>query len=141
MSNHDAYMAKSDSQNVINYKNLEPNWVSFVVHSPKALFMGLFAPLTMFNTSIFSAWVSFENWLLLLLTVSSIYFLKIPESKSDRLMLFAAITFVILMATLLALSTPNVGTLIRYKVGLMPVFLYLITVNQDKVINKIREFR
>ena len=138
VSNHDAYVGLSDTKHIINFNNLEPNWLSVTANVPKAWFFGLFAPLTMFSHSIFSALVTIENWLLLVLAVTSVLAFKLPDARTERLLLFAALTFISLLAVLLALSTPNLGTLARYKIGLMPVLLYLITVNQGRVIKRIR---
>jgi hypothetical protein len=140
VGNHNAYVDVTNEQNLVNYFNLVPTWQAVVLNSPRAWFSGIFSPLTVGGGNIFKFWVVLENWWLLILTITSLLSFRMPGSRDQRLLLLAAISYISLMAIFLALSTPNLGTLARYKVGFMPIFLYLISVNQYKVTAKIRQW-
>ncbi len=43
--------------------------------------------------------------------------------------LLALLLYTVLLATLLALSSPNFGTLLRYKVGFLPFLAYLLLIH------------
>ena len=50
----------------------------------------------------------------------------VPHSREKRLLLIGGVFFVLISAALIALSTPNLGTLARYKTSYLIVYLPLI---------------
>lgn len=134
--NYRAFIEKSDVNDVIYYYSLEPNWPSMLAHSPKALLSGLFRPFPGERTDLLKIVAGVENLLIFLLTISA--FFKIPRKLTDenRLLLIGAIAYSVVLCIFLALSTPNFGTLIRYKVGFLPVLLLITTLN-NPIIEKL----
>ncbi|MEO0331770.1 MAG: hypothetical protein AAF223_08805, partial [Bacteroidota bacterium] len=51
-----------------------------------------------------------------------------PLKTDERLWVMSALLFSVLLGILLALSTPNFGTLVRYKVAFSPFLLYVLLV-------------
>lgn len=104
----------------------EPTWEAIGLATPKALFTGLFRP------SIFDSTISFglvhrlENFALLILSVFSFLLCFKEKRKVDLALMVSALACICLLATMLALTTPNFGTLVRYRNAFMP-FLILIT--------------
>ncbi|WP_375560485.1 hypothetical protein ACE193_22780 [Bernardetia sp. OM2101] len=137
-----------------NYKNGEyqtyPSYFQLIEQSPKALLAGLFFPLEIDFSSLGSSAFNYyrlasviENWIILFLFVHTISIKKLfykvrslfssqksnsksNSTKNDSLAILwlVGIIFCVGMATLLALSAPNLGTLVRYKIGFLPFFIF-----------------
>ncbi|MBV6644686.1 MAG: hypothetical protein KI790_04520 [Cyclobacteriaceae bacterium] len=126
--NYQLLVAEVDTSKVIMY-NLEPSWMSIIINGPKALFNGLFAP-TIWGRpySIITLPSRIENLAYLALTCFGVYQLikKRKTLSVDSTTIFTVFG-IILLSTFIALSTPNIGTLIRYKTAYLPFFLYLAT--------------
>ena len=124
------------------YKNFPTLW-QLLEQSPKALFAGLFSPLEIdfstFATSKFNFYKLasvIENWIILfffihtisikklLSQIHSLFLSKNHNSNSLTALWIVGIIFCVVMATLLALSAPNLGALVRYKVGFLPFFVF-----------------
>jgi hypothetical protein len=103
----------------------EPTWAAIALATPEALITGLFSP-SIFDTTIPFGWIHrIENFILLILTILSILFWIKEKPKVDFTLLVPALVCICLLATMLALTTPNFGSLVRYKNAFMP-FLFLI---------------
>jgi hypothetical protein len=137
VSNHDQFVAISDPEDIIGYYNLQPKLWSVLINSPWALISGLFRPLFLDATDILSLPYSIENFVLLLLTISFLLSYKWDwwKPRSDRFRrseiytfwLLPIVTYCFVLCILLAISTPNFGTLSRYRVGFLPFFVFVIT--------------
>jgi hypothetical protein len=142
-ANQELMRLRSSPDNLIHYQDLEATWQSYLWHSPWALFSGLFRPLPWEMYRLVYLLPALENTLLLLLSgyqlglLCLIFFKKLPSrrgwgwffstySKNTLLPLLALLLYTALLAVLLALSSPNFGTLLRYKVGFLPFFAYLL---------------
>jgi hypothetical protein len=124
--NYYQLISKSSMDNVVKFNNLSPTVSSFLYYSPKALFAGLFLPLWMTSFNILKLVAVLENWLLLSILIYVIRWFKIPWSRDDRLLLWALILFISTSAIFIAFSTPNFGTLARFKIGYLLVFVTLM---------------
>jgi hypothetical protein len=76
-------------------------------------------------------WGSFLQNLVILenLTITILIIGRIRSLRNADLLLpdwFPGLVYVLILAGLLTLSTPNFGTLVRYKVSFIPVFMFLI---------------
>ncbi|MBL6447358.1 hypothetical protein JMN32_13650 [Fulvivirga sp. 29W222] len=131
--NYQAFLEKSEANDVIYYYSLEANWTSILIHSPKALLSGFFRPFPGEYFDLLKIIAGIENFFILLLTVSA--FFKLPKKLTDenRVLLLSAAIYCIGLSIFLALSTPNFGTLIRYKVGFLPVMLLIVTLNNPLI--------
>ena len=130
VQNHDALYALSKADNRIEYDQLQPTVTSFLQNLPLALTSGLLRPfLGAWNKTM--QWMNgFENLFLLLLACTSLF--RIWQKKGLRLSQEAWILsgtaglYILILAALLAFSTPNFGTLTRYKVAFLPFMIYLL---------------
>lgn len=125
--NYYQFLVKSSAENVVTFNNLSPTIASFLYYSPKALFAGLFFPLGMSSFSLLKLASILENWLVLLSVIYAIRYFKLPKLKDDRLLLWAMFLFVLTSAIFITFSTPNLGTLVRFKIGYLLVFVTLVT--------------
>src|SRR5690606_30639556 len=122
--NHDKIVASSPAENVIHYNNLHNSWTSLATNSPLALFSGLFRPLIFEAHSVASAVYALENLFLLVVFVA--WLIRPRWNRDAHLLLLAAIVSCIILCVFLSLSTPNFGTLSRYRIGFIAVFVMLV---------------
>jgi hypothetical protein len=126
VSNHDVFAAISNQKNLIQYLQLEPTLVSIMTNSPWALFSGLFRPWIGEGQGLLGLAASVENFFLLALFASSFANLRKAFNTSHQVILLAAISFCVVLCIFLALSTPNFGTLSRYRIGFLSFFVFAI---------------
>jgi len=133
VSNHDLTLAASENSGVIHYSDLKPEAGSIILNFPLALFSGLFRPWVGDASSIFSILTGIENFFLLILFGWALFNLRKAKSQGQLNLVFTGVMYVALTASLLALSSPNFGSLTRYKVGFLPFFILLILSNNPLV--------
>lgn len=116
-TSHDAFVALSDAEDLIVYRDLQPAFISLLAHAPKAVFAGLFRPLPWEATNVLQLAASVENMCVLFLAVAALF--RIPRliRSANGLLAISVVLYAIVLAGFLALSTPNFGTLSRYRVG------------------------
>jgi len=105
--------------------------MSILSNFPAAVFAGLFRP-TLFDAHSLLQWLSaFENTLVLVLFLTALPTLTTWKQigREDRLLVIAVALYIVALSGLLALSTPNYGTLVRYRVGFYPFFVLLLVHN------------
>ncbi len=123
--NYNDYVRLSLPENVIHFNDLEPGFISLLQHSPKALFSGLFRPFIWEANSFVKVLAAVENLILFVLMVSSFSLVRHTSSKY-RLITFAILIYSILLCITLTLSTPNIGTLARYRIGFLPFLIFIL---------------
>lgn len=142
VENHDIFVRISRPDNLIEYYDLSANWGSILINSPWALFSGLFRPMVLEARSMIGVAAAVENLFFLVLVFWKLKHIltagrqdpmSLEEKPTDvgrsRLIVMAVIVYIVVLCVFLALSTPNFGTLSRYRVGLLPFFALLILFN------------
>ncbi len=117
-------ISKTGSRGLIVFiENTDPTvWMG--INLPWAMVTGILRP----NLGDWGSWLQnlaiMENLSITILIVGRIRSLH----KGDLLPpdWYPCLVYILILAGLLTLSTPNFGTLVRYKVSFMPVFLFLI---------------
>ncbi|MEM9829927.1 MAG: hypothetical protein AAF944_04790 [Bacteroidota bacterium] len=127
VQNHDVFVQKWRPDAIIHFWQLKPTFTSFLLNTPLALFSAWYRPLPFEINKMLAQIAGIENGLFLLISILAVRKVEsIKNLKIDqRLWLMAAILFSVLLGTLLTLSTPNFGTLARYKVAFSPLLLYI----------------
>jgi hypothetical protein len=97
------------------------------------LFSGLFRPFIAEARTALQLLIALENLVLMVLTAGALTQVKRLASSKHRLLLLAILIYTILMCIFLALSTPNFGTLSRYRVGFLPYFVFLLTIENPLI--------
>jgi hypothetical protein len=115
----------SDPPRLVQYLNLEPTVPSILLNAPAALIAGLFRPFVWEAFNTLSLLASLENLMLLLLVIQALPALRSVFGSPNRVFVLSALVYVLLLTTFLALSTPNFGTLSRYRIGAVPILVYL----------------
>lgn len=126
VSNNASFLAASSPDNVIQYYHLDASWFSMLMNAPWALFSGLFRPMIGEVDSIMQAAASVENFILLILTIWAAPSLRNLKKSPHRVLIISILAYSVILCVFLALSTPNFGTLIRYRVGFLPFFVFLL---------------
>jgi hypothetical protein len=125
ISNYDDFAAISDPNNLIHYFHLHATWTSLLMNSPWALLSGLFRPVIGEGHGLMGLFASIENLLVLVLFLGAVRNMKKALISSDQIILMAALSYCIVLCVFLALSTPNFGTLSRYRTGFLPFFVFV----------------
>jgi hypothetical protein len=102
---------------------------SVLYQAPKALISGLFRPFLWEAWNVFQVLVAVENLILAALFLTSIPRWKEIFTGGNSLLVLSVLVYVVLLCVFLALSTPNFGTLVRYRVGFLPFFVLLMSIN------------
>lgn len=125
IDNYNQFIRISPQENVVHYQ-LEPTWASVIHNSPLALMSGFFRPFFWETHNVLQLAVSMENLFLFgLFLVALLRWRSIIESP-HRLIIFSSIVYIVILCIFLALSTPNFGTLARYKVGFQPFLVFML---------------
>jgi hypothetical protein len=136
ISNNEAFMQVSSHNDVIHFYNLKGTWFSVLINSLWALFSGLFRPFLWEANSGMQVIAAIENLLLLILSIGSFRCWQNLPRSPYRLLVVAVVVYCTLLCVFLALSSPNFGTLSRYRVGFLP-FLVLLVANHPFVVRRI----
>ncbi|MGE0637720.1 MAG: hypothetical protein AB7G44_00855 [Bacteroidia bacterium] len=121
----------------IEIQKLEPNILSFLKATPKALYNTFFRPFFFESLSPFILMTGFENLFILILTIAAITFAdkKVFREKMFWLCLF----FTVVIYALTGLITPVIGAIVRYKIAALPLLLIALfmLIDKDKLTTKI----
>lgn len=123
--NYLAFIANSAPEDVMHFQYLSENWVNVMLLSPWAFVSGLFRPFVWESTNSLQTIAALENTFFLVLTISSLHALRTLSKHVDRVLIFATLVYCFVLCVFLTLATPNFGTLIRYRVGFLPIFIFL----------------
>lgn len=126
VENYRTFEIVSPPENFVNLGNLEPEWLVLAKISPLAVFSGLFRPFP-WETPLFPGILAgIENLVIAALSMVAIVRMRRFFPKRNYLYIAAALVFISVMSFFLTVSTPNFGSLARYKVGFMPFYLVII---------------
>ena len=122
--NNRAIISKTDLEDRPDIIIDSPNLSSILPEIPAALGAGLFRPSLMDAMTIWGMPHKIENTILALLLVMSFLLYFKHKPKIDFPIVLSGLLIIIMLAVMLALSTPNFGSLVRYKNAFLP-FLFL----------------
>ncbi|MBY0434635.1 MAG: hypothetical protein K2U26_11045, partial [Cyclobacteriaceae bacterium] len=126
VQNNKEFTSLSGNDKLIVYSNLQPTVASLFINVPSALVAGLFRPFVWETFNLLSVLASLENLAFAVLLLSSLVSLPLFFSSPHRLMALAIVFYSCSLAVFLALSTPNFGSLSRYKIGFLPFLVFLV---------------
>jgi hypothetical protein len=136
VSNHDLFVSISQPEEVIRFSSLQADAASILRNVPNAFFSGIFRPFLWEATNALQFAAAFENMVLLLLVPG--FLIGLVKSPKPSALVWPTLLYCLLLVTFLALSTPNFGTLNRYRVGFLPFLVLLLSYN-NIFINKLKE--
>jgi len=139
VDNYYAFVQHSSPGDIIVFEGLKPEFTNLVANAPKAFIYGLFSPFVWQATNTLQYLAATENIIILLLAILSLTQYK-RILTVDRQLVCPWLMFIVVMSTFITLSTPNFGTLSRYRVGYLSFFVFLILINNPLVNLIVRRF-
>ena len=99
--------------------------LEFILNSPKALLYGLFGPFIWEAQNLPMLYIGIENLVILFLAI--IFLVNLFKGKVElNLFWKISILYIMFLATILSLYSPNFGTLTRYKVSFLPLLVVFL---------------
>jgi hypothetical protein len=108
----------------IAYYHFDGSISGFLINLPVAVFSGLFRPFLFEWNNLFQAMVAFENFTVFSVLIVAIWRTGVPKSLRNPWVI-AAIVAILSLDIFIAFSTPNYGTLSRFKTAYWPFFVML----------------
>lgn len=126
VENYHAYSKISSSEDLIRFSTLSPDAVSMAANAPWALFSGLFRPFLWEAHNVLQMAAAVENLFLFVLFCIALSSAWAERRSPHRMLVFSAGMYILLLCVFITLSTPNFGTLSRYRCGYIPYFVFLL---------------
>ncbi|MEO1254445.1 MAG: hypothetical protein AAFY41_06110 [Bacteroidota bacterium] len=126
--NNKSIIQKSDPAKSLDLQIEDDSWSAVLKELPKAIHVGLFRPSFLDKVPPMGFIHQLENMIISTLIILSIILLLKEKHLLDKPLIISAISCILLLAALLPLSTPNFGTLVRYKNAYMPFLLLLSSI-------------
>ncbi|MET4105073.1 hypothetical protein [Hymenobacter sp. UYP22] len=128
--NYTELLASSGQRPHLEYPRLQPTTESVLWHTPKAVFNTLSRPWPWEGGTLLYVVAGLEN--LLLLALLAVAVVATAQGRGGRLpfgVVLALLLYCVILAALLGLTTPNLGTLNRYRVTFLPFLVFLALQN------------
>jgi hypothetical protein len=141
VANHDAFVQLSGDQSMIHFYQLSPTVGSMAINAPWAVLSGIFRPFIGEGQGALGLAASLENFLILILGVSFVWGNRKRFRAPWSVLLLTAMSYCIVLCVFLALSTPNLGTLSRYRVGFLPFLIFMLAYRNplvDSIVTKLK---
>lgn len=132
IENYNTIHELSHNKNVFYFGIEKENYLSFVKAFPLAVFTGLFRPLFPEALGGFSTFLGIENlavFLLFIVSLWSVYINSKGLQRENILPFLSLMFYVLILAYIIPIASPNWGSLVRYRLGYFPFFLLLISAN------------
>lgn len=105
-----------------------PSIGSILIKVPSAVLKGLFRPAIFDPTTPFGIVHRIENCLLTILFSMSLLLIFKQQINISHPLILAGTIVILLLATMLALTTPNFGSLVRYKNSFLPFLFFMSSI-------------
>ncbi|MEM0938599.1 MAG: hypothetical protein AAF600_01825 [Bacteroidota bacterium] len=126
--NNQTITTHTDPQKRLSIDIASPEVLSLLKEIPEAMHIGLFRPSLFDETSIWGWFHRIENTILAFLFSFSVLLYLKYQPKLDLSLVISSMITMLILGTILSLSTPNFGTLVRYKNAFLPYFFLLCSV-------------
>ncbi|MBR9999901.1 MAG: hypothetical protein KFF73_13070 [Cyclobacteriaceae bacterium] len=121
-ANQAAIIGASRAGSHVEFLPLGTGWIHFLVNLPVSLFAGMYMPLPWQGAGILPKIAGIFNLMVLLFTLFRVFKDGIKLKDRDAWQWILAV-YLLILAITIAYSSPNFGTLERYKTGYLPFFL------------------
>lgn len=121
--NQQKFMTASRPGNTVSFIDYPDPVIRFVINIPVSLFSGFFMPLPWQGDNILPKIIGLINISILALFIFKIFKLTQSPHLTFNILFFSIALYCIVLAIFIAYSTPNFGTLERYKAGYMSFFI------------------
>jgi hypothetical protein len=121
--NHKTIIQMSDPGQFIDFIKEDNPYIHFLINLPISLIGGLFMPLFWQGANIFTKITGVLNTILLIFFIGKVFSLFKTGFRSVSIQGYFMAFYILILAILLAYTTPNFGTLERYKVSYISFFI------------------
>jgi peptidoglycan/LPS O-acetylase OafA/YrhL len=126
LRSYEVILAGSAGKPTLYFPDLKPSISSVLTHVPRAAFYAALRPYIWESDIWIYRLAGLENMLVGLLMLGNLVrAVKIKSARMDWFIL-VLLFYCLVIAALLGLSTPNVGSLSRYKTAFQPVLVFLL---------------
>lgn len=124
--NNQTILTRSKEENRLNIIIENPSWKAILSELPSSLYAGLLRPTILDKTIKLGIIHKIENFILCALMFSSLMLYLYQSPTIDKPLIVSGLACILMLALLLPLAAPNLGTLVRYKTAYIP-YLFLIS--------------
>jgi hypothetical protein len=124
--NHEMMKQMSGPGKSIQFVEIEDPVLQLIVNLPLSLFGGLFMPLPWQGVNILAISTGILNFILLLLFVGKLWGIFKNGITGISPWKLSMAFYIVILAVLIAYTTPNFGTLERYKISYIGFFIFWI---------------
>ncbi len=124
--NYQLFIQKSAGKPVIDLDGLEPTLSSILWHTPEAVFGVLFRPFLWEGDNLFYRVAGLENLLIMVLFLGALAGFRKFKLKQIPGFYLVLLVFCVCLAVAFGLSTPNLGSLSRYRTAFLPFLVFLL---------------
>ncbi len=137
---YEGLLAQSQHVPHLVYTSLEPTLASIAAYSPEAFFSSIFRPYLGESGKLLFILMGLENLLLVILMLVAVVSLVKRGLQNVNALHVALLIFMLIAGTMIGLSTPNFGTLSRYRIIFLPFLVYLLLQNYyvQRLLDKLR---
>lgn len=128
----------NDSGSIVDMQPLEPELWSYLRNLPEALINAAFRP-GILDAQNALQWLSaFENAFIIICIILSIGLTKRPENRFNENAAWFCFSFVLVLYSIMGLSTPILGALVRYRMPALPfLFIGMLLITDTNRLKKI----
>ncbi|MDD4150238.1 MAG: hypothetical protein PHE33_09435 [Bacteroidales bacterium] len=133
---------QEEASSTFELTRLSPDVASFIRIIPEGLANSFFRPFPSEVNSTFMLFSFLEIVLFCLLVIMAIFYFKKPDTHTTRFILFSAM-FILFLYTVIGISTPNTGAIVRYRTPALPfcAAILFVLIDWERIRNRILKFR
>jgi len=126
-----------NSGSVVEVSPLEPNITSFLLHWPEALSNTTLRPFLWEATNGLQWLAAIENLFIGICIILSIVFFKRQANNEQLAVLMFCVSFTIILFSIMGLTTPVLGSLVRYRMPALPfLFAAMLLITDTRRMSK-----
>jgi hypothetical protein len=110
----------------IHYFQFDGSISSYIINLPLAVLYGLFRPTAFEAGNVFQLFAGIENSIVIVLSLFAVWGVRKNNIRVHNSYFMGLVVYILCLDVFLAFSTPNFGTLSRYKVAYWPFFVMLV---------------
>ena len=137
-SNSELLAQISSSNALIEFRPHPDPLIWMGINLPWATFTGLLRPSFGDWGSVYQNLAVFEHLVIMLFLLAAL--VTWPAKRMQQIDWLPCLVYVLILAGLLTLSTPNFGTLVRFKISYLPVFVFMVLYKNklwDRLVSKL----
>ncbi|HYG52947.1 MAG TPA: hypothetical protein VD905_18730, partial [Flavobacteriales bacterium] len=102
----------------------DPTWTDIMKMAPRAFYAGLFQPTFLDVRNPIMLLSALESFVIMLSFILAIVFFQ-KQEKHQVNMILCSTVIILILCTIIGLATANFGSLVRYKVPVLPFVIFI----------------